>query len=85
MDERSDYSKIRLTASKAIRLKCLDCCCENSNAVRECNIVKCPLWRYRFGRELKDELNTRQARILTDEQREEMRLRMQKARGGNHA
>lgn len=41
----------RLTRGKAIRLKCLDCCCGNSAEVRRCSSVKCPLWRYRMGRE----------------------------------
>ena len=41
----------RFTRGKAIRLKCLDCCCGNSAEVRRCSSVKCPLWRYRMGRE----------------------------------
>lgn len=41
----------RITRSKAIRLKCLDCCCGNSAEVRRCTALKCPLWRYRMGRE----------------------------------
>ena len=41
----------RLTRGKAIRLKCLDCCCGSSAEVRRCSSVKCPLWRYRMGRE----------------------------------
>ena len=41
----------RFTRGKAIRLKCLDCCCGNSAEVRRCASVKCPLWRYRMGRE----------------------------------
>ena len=34
---------------KAIRAKCLECS-ENSTAVRECHIVGCPLFPFRFGR-----------------------------------
>ena len=34
---------------KAIRAKCLDCCGGVGSEVRDCNIVKCPLWPYRFG------------------------------------
>lgn len=41
----------RITRGKAIRLKCLDCCCGNSAEVRRCPITKCPLWRYRMGNE----------------------------------
>lgn len=55
-DTRLDYSKIRLTASKAIRAKCMDCTCQQQTAVRECAIVKCPLWRWRMGREQVDDL-----------------------------
>ena len=47
----------RVSRSKAIRLKCLDCCCGQSAEVRRCPATECPLWRYRMGREEKDELN----------------------------
>lgn len=43
----------RVTRSKAIRLKCLDCCCGNSAEVRRCPTGSCPLWRYRMGNEKK--------------------------------
>ena len=39
----------RITRGKAIRLKCLDCCCGNSAEVRRCPATNCPLWRYRLG------------------------------------
>lgn len=41
----------RITRGKAIRLKCLDCCCGNSAEVRRCPVTNCPLWVYRMGRE----------------------------------
>ena len=41
----------RLTRRNAIREKCLDCCCGNRAEVRRCTATKCPLWRYRLGRE----------------------------------
>lgn len=41
----------RLTRGKAIRLKCLDCCAGSYSEVRLCSATKCPLWRYRMGRE----------------------------------
>ena len=44
----------RVTRAKAIRLKCLECCCGQSAEVRKCHIETCPLWRYRMGREQKD-------------------------------
>jgi len=37
---------------KAIRLKCLDCCCGSAMEVRLCESRKCPLWRFRMGREV---------------------------------
>ena len=43
----------RTTRGKAIRLKCLDCCCGNSAEVRRCTCTSCPLWRYRMGSEKK--------------------------------
>ena len=39
-----------LTPMKAIRLKCLDCCCGNVVEVRECACNHCSLYPYRFGR-----------------------------------
>ena len=44
----------RISRSKAIRLKCIDCCCGNMAEVRKCDIIACPLWRYRMGKEIKD-------------------------------
>lgn len=44
----------RISRSKAIRLKCIDCCCGNMAEVRKCDITTCPLWRYRMGKEIKD-------------------------------
>lgn len=45
----------RVSRSKAIRLKCLDCCCGQSAEVRKCPATECPLWRYRMGREVQVE------------------------------
>lgn len=46
----------RLSRSKAIRLKCVDCCGGNMAEVRKCPATNCPLWRYRMGKEENDEL-----------------------------
>lgn len=40
---------------KAIRLKCLDCCCGSVYEVRLCPQRSCPLWRFRLGAECKQE------------------------------
>ncbi len=34
---------------KAIRAKCLDCCCDNASEVRKCTATGCPLWPLRMG------------------------------------
>ena len=46
----------RVSRSKAIRLKCLDCCAGQSAEVRRCPVTNCSLWRYRMGKEENDEL-----------------------------
>lgn len=38
-----------LTRTKAIRAKCLECCCGNSAEVRRCQIADCALWPWRMG------------------------------------
>lgn len=46
----------RLSRSKAIRMKCMDCCCDNKSEIRNCPATNCPLWRFRMGKEENDEL-----------------------------
>ena len=38
------------TLLRAIRAKCLDCCGGNSNEVKLCPCIDCPLYEFRFGR-----------------------------------
>ena len=57
----------RITRAKAIRLKCIDCCCGNMAEVRKCPAEHCPLWRYRMGKEIKDEENIEYADDFEDE------------------
>lgn len=40
----------KLTALKAIRRKCLDCCAGSANEVKLCGAEECPLYVYRFGK-----------------------------------
>ena len=35
---------------KAIRKKCLDCCCGKPKEVRKCTVIECTLYPYRLGR-----------------------------------
>ena len=37
------------TPMKAIRMKCLQCCCNSSNEVKGCTVTGCGLYPYRFG------------------------------------
>lgn len=39
----------KISQLKAIRLKCLDCCCGSSNEVKLCTCEKCPLYPFREG------------------------------------
>ena len=47
---RKGKGKPRFTRAKAIRYKCLDCCCGSSSEVAKCNIRECSLWEFRFGK-----------------------------------
>jgi hypothetical protein len=38
------------TPVKAIRAKCLDCCCNQYSEVTNCTVVKCALYPYRLGK-----------------------------------
>ena len=46
---------MRVPRSKAIRLKCLDCCCGQAIEVKLCPCSDCPLYLYRFGYEIDEE------------------------------
>lgn len=39
----------RISPLKAIRLKCLDCCCGSSNEVKLCTVERCALHPFREG------------------------------------
>lgn len=36
---------------KALRAKCLDCCCGQAAEVKKCHIDDCPLWSFRSGKD----------------------------------
>ena len=56
---------------KAIREKCLDCCCANAAEVRKCVAVDCALWPFRMGAN-----PFRKKRELSSEQKREMAERL---------
>lgn len=60
---------------KAIREKCIDCCCGSTTEVALCDMDDCPIWAFRFG---KNPYRTK--RELTPEQREVARESLAKAR-----
>ena len=60
---------------KAIRAKCLDCCCGSYVEVDNCTVDKCALHPFRFGKN-----PFRSKRVLSDEQRQAAADRLAKAR-----
>lgn len=63
---------------KAIREKCLDCCCGSTLEVKECNVVKCPIYPFRMGKN-----PFRQKREMTEEQKKAIGDRLREARENN--
>jgi hypothetical protein len=56
---------------KALRARCLDCCCGAASEVRKCTAVNCPSWPFRMG------INPfREKRVLSPEQRQAMAKRL---------
>ena len=45
----------KLTPMRAIRAKCLDCCCGSATEVRLCEIRVCPLYPYKSGHKPKED------------------------------
>jgi hypothetical protein len=63
---------------KALRARCLDCCCGVSSEVRKCTAVNCPSWPFRMG------VNPfREKRTLSAEQKRAVTGRLAKARGSS--
>jgi hypothetical protein len=62
----------RVSRSKAIRLKCLDCCCGQATEVRKCPAEDCPLWRFRMGREIKDDTSSESLSFFDDFEDEDL-------------
>lgn len=47
--KEGDFLK-RLTPIKAIRAKCMDCSAGQPSEIRNCLVIDCPLYIYRFGK-----------------------------------
>lgn len=62
------------TPLKAMRLKCLDCCCSSSEEVKQCAIPECSLYPYRLGKHPNIKKSP-----LTEEQKKALRARFQKS------
>ena len=62
---------------KAIRERCLDCCCGVPSEVRKCTAVACPSWPFRLGSN-----PWRTKRVLSAEQKQAMAERFARAKGG---
>src|SRR4029077_11740004 len=60
---------------KALRLRCLDCCCGSAPEVRKCTAVACPSWPFRMGRN-----PFRAKHVIPDDQKQAMAERFAKAR-----
>jgi hypothetical protein len=72
--EKKDNKEIT-SPLKAIREKCLDCCCWSESEVRLCTAVDCALYYFRMG---KNNSPKHKKKELTDEQREAMRKNFEK-------
>lgn len=68
----------RITPIKAIRLKCLECCCGQANEVKICHISDCPLWAYRFGHR-PDEYPTYETPEMSEEKRLSLAKQLRKS------
>jgi hypothetical protein len=60
---------------KAIRAYCLECSCGQTSEVKECPVVKCPLYPFRFGKN-----PYRQRREMTEEEKQVLADRLREAR-----
>ena len=59
---------------KAIRAKCLECCCGSAYEVKNCVIHDCELYPFRMGH------NPNQKSSLSDEQRKEVGEKLKSSR-----
>ena len=67
--------KVITSPVKAIRAYCLECVCGNAYEVKMCPIEDCPLYPFRFGKNV-----FRTTKEMTEEQRAAAAERLKKAR-----
>ena len=60
---------------KAIREKCVDCCCGSTSEVSNCQVTNCALHPFRMGKN-----PYRQRREMTEEQKQVLADRLKEAR-----
>jgi hypothetical protein len=63
---------------KAIREKCLDCCCGSTIEVKECTVEACPIYPFRLGKN-----PFRQKREMTEQQKKAVADRLRESRKNN--
>ena len=56
---------------KALRERCLDCCCGQQSEVRKCTAVNCPSWPFRMGTN-----PFRQKRVMSADQKRALAERL---------
>lgn len=56
----------KLTATKAIRAKCIQCCCGSLKEVKLCASEGCALWHFRLGHAPKEPVDATKIYIYSD-------------------
>lgn len=70
---KEHYTGQIMSRNKAIKEKCMDCCCWQRDEVMLCPVTKCALWPYRFGSN-----PFGKSKVMTEEQKAALRERMSK-------
>lgn len=70
---KEHYTGQIMTRNKAIKEKCKDCCCWQSDEILLCPVTTCSLWPYRFGSN-----PFGKTKVMSEEQKAALRERMSK-------
>jgi hypothetical protein len=71
---KNGIKTVNLTHAKAIKAKCMDCSCWQREEITNCTVKLCPLYPYRGW------INLGPKKIYTEEERQAMTKRLEKAR-----